>query len=63
MLEEFYFFNATDCRTTIHFRHGRKALVSFADGSIQEVPGDPSQWDRRLPGAAVGALPESMILP
>lgn len=63
MLEEFYFFNTTDCRNTVHFRHGQKALVAFADGSVQEVPGDPAQWDRRLPGAAVGPLPESMVLP
>lgn len=63
MLEEFYFFNTTDCRNTVHFRHGQKALVAFADGSIQEVPGDSTRWDRRLPGAAVGPLPEPMILP
>jgi prepilin-type N-terminal cleavage/methylation domain-containing protein len=63
MLEEFYFFNTTDCRNTVHFRHGQKALVAFADGSIQEVPGDSARMDRRLPGAAVGPLPESMILP
>ena len=63
MLEEFYFFNTTDCRNTVHFRHGQKALVAFTDGSIQEVPGEPARWDRRLPGAAVGPLPESMILP
>ena len=63
MLEEFYFFNTTDCRNTVHFRHGQKALVAFTDGSIQEVPGNSARWDRRLPGAAVGPLPESMILP
>lgn len=63
MLEEFYFFNTTDCRNTVHFRHGQKALVAFTDGSIQEVPGDSARWDRRLPGAAVGPLPESMIIP
>lgn len=63
MLEEFYFFNTTDCRNSIHFRHGQKALVAFTDGSIQEVSGDPTRWDQRLPRAAVGSLPESMILP
>ena len=63
MLEEFYFFNTTDCRNTVHFRHGQKALVAFTDGSIQEVPGNSARWDRRLPGAAVGPLPESMIIP
>ena len=63
MLEEFYFFNTTDCRNTVHFRHAQKALVAFADGSIQEVSGDPSHWDRRLPVAAVGPLPPSLIIP
>ena len=63
MLEEFYFFNATDCRNTIHFRHGQKALVAFVDGSQQEVQGDPATFDRRLRGAAVGSLPASMIVP
>lgn len=63
MLEEFYFFNNTDCRSTIHFRHGGKAIVAFADGSQQAIAGDPARWDRRLPRAAVGPLPESMILP
>ena len=63
MLEEFYFFNTTDCRNTVHFRHGQKALVAFADGSQQEVQGDPSTFDRRLRGAAVGSLPPSMIVP
>lgn len=63
MLEEFYFFNTTDCRNTVHFRHGQKALVAFADGSLQEIPGNASTWDRRLPSAAVGPLPESMVLP
>ena len=63
MLEEFYFFNTTDCRNTVHFRHGQKAIVAFADGSLQEIPGDPLTFDRRLPAAAVGSLPDSMIFP
>lgn len=63
MLEEFYFFNTTDCRNTIHFRHGGKAIVAFADGSQQPVAGDSATWDRRLPRSQVGRLPEFMILP
>ena len=63
MLEEFYFFNTTDCRNTVHFRHGQKAIAAFTDGSLQEVPGNTGSFDRRLPGAAIGSLPESMILP
>jgi len=63
MLEEFYFFNTTDCRNTIHFRHGGKAILAFADGSQQPMAGDPGTWDRRLPKAQVGRLPDSLILP
>jgi len=63
MLEEFYFFNTTDCRNTVHFRHNQKAIVAFADGSQEEIPGDPADFDRRLPSAGVGSLPEAVVLP
>ena len=63
MLEEFYFFNTTDCANTIHFRHAGNAIVAFADGSQREVPGDRSSFNSRLPTACVGRLPASMILP
>ncbi|NBS07181.1 MAG: type II secretion system protein [Verrucomicrobia bacterium] len=63
MLEEFYFFNTTDCANTIHFRHAGNAIVAFADGSQREVPGDRSSFNSRLPSACVGRLPASMILP
>jgi len=61
MLEEFYLFTTNE--TTVHFRHGGRAMVAFADGSQQDVRGDPATFDRRLPAAAVGSLPASMILP
>jgi len=63
MLEEFYFFNTTDCANTIHFRHAGNAIVAFADGSQREVPGDRSSFSSRLPSACIGKLPASMINP
>jgi len=63
MLEEFYFFNTTDCRNTVHFRHSGNAIVAFADGSQREVPGDRASFNSRLPSACVGFLPGTMILP
>jgi len=63
MLEEFYFFNTTDCANTVHFRHAGNAIVAFADGSQREVTGDRASFNSRLPSACVGRLPASMILP
>ena len=63
MLEEFYFFNTTDCANTIHFRHAGNAIVAFADGSQREVSGNRSSFNSRLPSACVGKLPTSMITP
>ena len=61
MLEEFYLFTTNE--TTVHFRHGGQAMVAFADGSQRLVPAIPATFDRRLPRAAVGSLPASMIVP
>jgi len=63
MLEEFYFFNTTDCANTIHFRHAGNAIVAFADGSQREVAGDRLSFNSRLPSACVGRLPSAMIQP
>ena len=65
MLEEFYMFNTkvTEAKVAIHFRHSGKALVAYADGSQGEIVGDPATFDKRLPNACVGSLPESMIKP
>jgi len=63
MLEEFYFFNTTDCANTIHFRHAGNAIVAFADGSQREVSGDRLSFNSRLPSACVGRLPSAMIQP
>ena len=63
MLEEFYFFNTTDCANTIHFRHAGNAIVAFADGSQSEVFGNRSSFNSKLPSACVGKLSPSMINP
>jgi len=63
MLEEFYFFNTTDCANTIHFRHAGNAIVAFADGSQSEVFGNRSSFNSKLPSACVGKLSPSMITP
>jgi len=63
MLEEFYFFNTTDCANTIHFRHAGNAIVAFADGSQREVFGNRSSFNSKLPSACVGKLSPSMITP
>ena len=63
MLEEFYFFNTTDCANTIHFRHAGNAIIAFADGSQREVSGNRASFNSRLPSACVGRLPATMILP
>lgn len=63
MLEEFYFFNTTDCANTIHFRHSGSAIVAFADGSQRGIPGDRGSFNSRLPSACIGSLPKTMITP
>jgi len=52
MIEEFYMINDTE--TTVHFRHGGKALAAFLDGSVREMPMDPTTLDKRLPSAQIG---------
>ncbi len=52
MLEEFYGIDARE--TTIHFRHHRKAMVSFANGSAGFLEMDESTRDKRMPKANVG---------
>lgn len=52
MLEEFY--GIDEKEVTAHFRHGGKALVSFANGSADFLPIDESTRDRRVPKANIG---------
>jgi prepilin-type N-terminal cleavage/methylation domain-containing protein len=52
MIEEFY--GIDEKEVTAHFRHGGKALVSFANGSADFLPMDESTRDRRSPQANIG---------
>lgn len=52
MLEEFYLID--DRETTVHFRYGGKALAAMLDGSIRELPMEPSTLDIRFPEAQIG---------
>jgi prepilin-type N-terminal cleavage/methylation domain-containing protein len=52
MIEEFY--GIDEKEVTAHFRHGGKALVSFANGSADFLPMDESTRDRRAPLANIG---------
>lgn len=58
MIEEFYMVN--DTQTTVHFRHGRKALAAFLDGSVRELDMTldmvPGSQDMRIPSANIGRL-------
>jgi hypothetical protein len=52
MLEEFYLIN--DRERTVHFRFNGNALCAMVDGSIRELPMDPSTRDHRMPNANIG---------
>jgi len=52
MIEEFFLFDNT--QVTVHFRYGKNALVSMVDGSVRELPMDPTTRDPRLPSANIG---------
>ncbi|QQL45238.1 type II secretion system protein [Sulfuriroseicoccus oceanibius] len=52
MVEEFYGFDKSD--KTIHFRFNRKALVLFANGSVQMVDPEEGTMDDTLESADVG---------
>ena len=52
MVEEFFLIDNT--QVTVHFRYGKKALVSMVDGSVREIPMDPTTRDARMPSANIG---------
>lgn len=52
MIEEFYLLSSTE--TTVHFRFGGKALAAMLDGSVRELPMDPTTLDSRMPTAKIG---------
>jgi hypothetical protein len=52
MIEEFY--GIDEREVTAHFRHGGKAMVSFASGNAGFLPIDESTRDLRSPKANIG---------
>jgi prepilin-type N-terminal cleavage/methylation domain-containing protein/prepilin-type processing-associated H-X9-DG protein len=54
MLEEFYLLTARD--KTIHFRHGMRANMLFADGHVDAVKMHPGTEDTRMKNARVGRI-------
>lgn len=52
MVEEFY--EVDDQETSVHFRDGALAMVVCVDGSLRELPMDPTTRDSRLPTANIG---------
>lgn len=52
MIEEFYLIDQREI--TVHFRFGGKALAAMLDGSVRELPIDPSTLDGRMPKAQIG---------
>lgn len=54
MIEEFY--GIDDREKTVHFRHGGRAMVAYADGSAGFIPMSEGTVDNRAPGAKIGTL-------
>jgi len=52
MIEEFYLIDQRE--RTVHFRFGGKALAAMMDGSVRELPMDPTTLDPRMPEAQIG---------
>ena len=70
LLEEWYYVeNATNFSSSYyyahgHFRHNRRAHVTFADGHVAQEQMVPGSLDRRLPEQNLGQLsPEVLSLP
>jgi prepilin-type processing-associated H-X9-DG protein/prepilin-type N-terminal cleavage/methylation domain-containing protein len=54
MIEEFYLIDQSS--RTVHFRHGSRAGVVFADGHSELLPPEPGTLDARLPSAQIGRI-------
>ena len=67
MVEEQYMFDTgSEVNTagpTVHFRIGGNAMVGYADGSAGCLPMVPGSLDTRMPGANIGLLSSSNIIP
>lgn len=63
MIEEFYYFGTNRLEATIHFRHGERAQVVYADGHVgMERPVEGS-LDHRVPPHRIGRLDPSRVVP
>jgi prepilin-type processing-associated H-X9-DG protein len=63
MLEEFYYFDTNALSATVHFRHGRRAQVWFADGHVAAEMPDRNSEDDRLAGELIGRLRAGIVEP
>ena len=54
MIEEFYIINETD--KTVHFRHGGRANILFADGHVESFKPYPGTVDSRMTSEVVGRI-------
>ena len=63
MLEEFYYVDTNTSYPNGHFRHARRANVTFADGHVGMETMVPGTLDKRLPSQFVGRLrPEILVV-
>jgi prepilin-type processing-associated H-X9-DG protein/prepilin-type N-terminal cleavage/methylation domain-containing protein len=64
MLEEFYYLDDSADYPNTHFRHAKRANVTFCDGHVGMENFVPGSIDPKLPGQYVGQLrPEILLLP
>jgi len=61
MLEEFYYID--DWEVTVHFRHRKKANVSFCDGHVGTEEPAPGSLDLRMAGETIGRLRSVLLSP
>src|SRR6185295_6437780 len=62
LLEEFYY--VTTNEATVHFRHSKRANVSFCDGHVAPKKPLPGSLDTRLRNQTIGRLrPEILAIP
>ncbi len=64
MLEEWYYVDNTTNYPNGHFRHGRKANVTFCDSHVGQEMMVPGSRDPKMPAEYLGRLrPEILVLP
>ena len=58
MFEEWHYIE-TSGEPSVHFRHGEKANILFADGHIDDSAAKTGSYNEKLPNLKIGNLPES----